>query len=98
MEPFTMLFLLLLGAAAAATVVSVLTWSAVEDWIQAHKVDSGFAQIVRNRMANGNFRVVTGVFDSTGDLKSSEAWEAIELDTELQGRFSMEGNVIRVTT
>jgi hypothetical protein len=78
---------LLFGGLAAAALVT-LTIAAVRDWFAAQRTPaSGCGELVRERLANGNYRVVGGVFDRRGIRTASASWEAQSLDGELQRSF-----------
>jgi hypothetical protein len=94
MDPITLLILAAVGA--AATSVAVISWRAVQKWINAHRVPNGTARIVREKLRNGNYRVVSGVFDNKGDLRSQKTWEAERLDEDLDGEFRRSNGTIVV--
>lgn len=96
MEPISLILLLLVGAAAGAA-VAVLSWRTVDQWIQAKAIRAGTATIIRQRLADGKYRVVTGVFTPSGAKVASKTWEAAQLDSELARRFGGR-NTIRVKT
>ena len=101
MEPFTM-FAIYLGVkifgaiadnwdTAVETVVNTvqLAWGTVRDWLAARRVDSiDVGNLVQTRLANGNYKIVSGVFSRSGDLRDKTAWECSSLDAELTRRFS----------
>lgn len=97
MDPITLLLALLVGGAAAA-VVTVLTWTAVQTWINRHAIPGGFGEVVRTRMASGRYSVVTGVFDCLGVLRASAKWEVGSFGPELEARFVGADNRIHVAT
>ncbi|WP_183360017.1 hypothetical protein [Geomonas limicola] len=68
---------------------SRLAWETVRDWLAAKRVDSvDVGSLVQTRLANGNYRVVTGLFSQSGELREKTAWECGTLDSELTRRFS----------
>jgi hypothetical protein len=97
MDPITLLLLLLMaGGTAAVVVVAVLNWTTVEAWLKSNQVGAGYAEVFRERLTSGRYRVVAGVFDSTGTSLREMTWEATSLDSELSRRLGTK-QVIRVT-
>ena len=97
--PLPLLVALLIAAVVGgAALIAVLGWSQVEEWINSHRVPEGYAEVIGRRLANGHYRVVTGVFTRSGQMRVSNRWEAIELDAELERRLIRAEEVIRVLT
>jgi len=96
MEPITMTILALLAAAAGGTVIAVVAWSTIRNWVWGHKVPQGTGQIVQKKMANGEYVVVAGVFSRTGAKVATETWRAKQLDSDLQREFRNGGGKIVV--
>ncbi len=94
MDPITLLVIAAIGMAAGA--VGVVTWQTIRNWLNTTRVYGGTARIINNRLQSGNYRVVAGVFDARGTLKTQKAWEARSLDTELAHEFEQGGGVIVV--
>ena len=75
----------LLGALAIAAVVN---WATIQSWIQSHRTPSSdYAGLIKQKLANGKYRVVGGIFDKGGNLQKSGSWETDNIDGELQRRF-----------
>jgi hypothetical protein len=97
MDPISLLVIAAISAAVAAAVIS---WRTVQNWIAGKRVRvgvyGGTARIINERMQNGNYRVVAGVFDSLGTLKAQQVWKGGSLDHELTSRFQQNEGVIVV--
>lgn len=96
MEPITM-FLLYAGWRLFASVTdnwdsivetTVLAWRTVGEWLSARRADpADVGTIIKERLANGSFRVVGGVFSANGAKRETVAWECSSLDEELQSKL-----------
>lgn len=65
-----------------------LTWSAIQNWMKTHtSASSSHVELIKEKLASGNFRVVAGVFSSSGKCTAKQAWEADKLDDELRKTF-----------
>ena len=74
---------------------TTLAWQTVRDWLTARRTTtSDVGNIVREQLANGSFRVVGGVFTSTGQKRETRAWECSAMDDELRRQL---GNQNRIT-
>lgn len=91
MDPITIGLLIWAGLVAVD-----LTWDAVDKWITARKVPGGTATILRTRLADGNFKVVSGVFAPSGAKVAERTWTASSLDAALAARFAAGKNEIRI--
>ncbi len=96
--PFPLLILLVGAVVGGAILIAVLEWTRVEGWIRAHQIPNGFGEVMQERLANGRYRVVAGVFTRSGTRRGKTIWEAGELDSELTSRLTTGSNVIRVYT
>jgi len=99
-EPITLILLALLagaGVGAAAVIVEVLSYRAVDRYVSSISVTRGSAQIIRNRLQSGRYEVVVGVFGPAGSKLASQSWDAGQLDSTLEQRFGKQ-NVIQITT
>lgn len=94
MDPITLLVFAAIGAVAAAA--TVITWQAVENWLAAKRVYGGTARIIQERLQNGKYQVVAGVFDTRGTLTAQQVWKGGSLDNELTSQFQRNGGVIVV--
>lgn len=84
MDPFSLLFAILALAA-----VTALAYKTITSWIDDNKTDvSSYATLVKERLDNGNYKVVSGIFDDSGELEVGNGWEAEELDDELEREFN----------
>jgi hypothetical protein len=89
-----LLLKLLLGGTVFVT--ARLTMARIEQWLAAHRVSRGFDAVVRERLKNGNVRVIAGVFDATGTRIAAKRWTAKELDPALERSFAGR-DTIRIT-
>lgn len=103
MEPITM-FALACGARAlfnwldsndgqqtlaTAKAIAMLAWQTISHWLTGNKIavgDSG--TLVKESLANGNYRVVCGVFNPSGCQRQQTAWECSDMDSELTRRLA----------
>jgi hypothetical protein len=69
------------GAAAA------IAWAAIQAWLDQYRVDAAYAELARELLASGEYRVVGGVFDRYGNRTASRTWTAQSLDDETRARF-----------
>ena len=95
MDPITLLILGIIGAAAATAAIS---WTVIQNWIDANKIPQGTARIIKSRMASGKYRVVGGVFNQVGTLVTQTSWEASKIDDDLDRRLRQSGGVIVIKT
>jgi hypothetical protein len=51
---------------------------------------------LKQRLSNGNYKVFTGVYSSSGKLSSQRAWKVRSLDEELTDALRAGRGVIRV--
>ena len=96
MEPFTM-FLLYAGYRAFQALTdnwdsivetAVLAWQTVTSWFTARRITAGdVGNLLAEQLANGSYRVVGGVFSTSGVQRETVAWECSELDQELRQRL-----------
>lgn len=99
--PWWLLPLLFAGGVVAAAII--LNWSTIENWINAalHRTPNAkHIDIVREKINNGQTRVVTGVFTSRflgmgSKSRESKAWVVDELDRDTQRHFGNQ-NAIRI--
>lgn len=85
----------ILGAALIGAALYV-TWANITGWMRSQQVyTNDYGTMIRLRLANGNVRVVSGVYDAAGSLRASTSQEGIE-DPELAQAFGFR-NEIKVT-
>jgi hypothetical protein len=109
MEPLTMMVLYfgaralcrwLDSAEGKATVeavqrVALLAWNTVSNWLRSSRVSSAdCGTLIREKLANGDYRIVCGAFSATGAQRSQTVWECTDLDGELRRKL---GNRDRIT-
>jgi hypothetical protein len=94
MDPITLL--LIAAISAATTAVTVVTWTAIQDWLDSRRIPGGTGRLIRERLATGQYKVVTGVFDRDGTLRSQATWRGASLDDALTYSFDQGGDVIIV--
>ena len=91
-----MVFEILIALLLAGAVVACLPWSEISSWLTSRKNSvSDYAEIIKERLSNGNYKVIAGVFNKHGVKTSAQTWEAKDLDTELESKFGG-SNLIRV--
>lgn len=90
-----MLFALILGAlggliGAAVATVFILYREQLIQWFQQrflnrHKTPDDVTFSIKEKLQNGNYKVVQGVFNqNTEQVQDAQVWNAESLDTELQ--------------
>ncbi|NOT38798.1 MAG: hypothetical protein HOP11_15600 [Saprospiraceae bacterium] len=90
MDPITWIIAIALFAGAA------LAFSKIRDWINSNKnKKSQYADVLKEKLSNGKYRVVTGIFDNYGYQQKSTAWETDKLADDLKSQFGS-SNRIRV--
>ncbi|MEM8721848.1 MAG: hypothetical protein AAGE84_21550 [Cyanobacteria bacterium P01_G01_bin.39] len=73
-----------------------LTWGSISNWFSSNKkVDTAYGEIVRQKLTDGNYTVVTNVFSNSGQKTASRTWEAGEIDSTLSSKLGNR-NVIRI--
>jgi hypothetical protein len=108
MEPITMVALILGtrmlvrwlesgdGKKAMETVgqIALLAWQTISDWLAKSKVEAGDSGVlIRENLANGNYRIVCGVFSKNGEQRQQTVWECSSLDSELKRKLSGKDHV-----
>ena len=75
-------------AIIAAVFVVRLTWSAISNWFAENKrIDSSYGEVIKQYLSNGNYQVVTHVFNKYGTKTASRVWDTDELSDDLNSRF-----------
>lgn len=78
--------LLFLGGALALRVLL--------DWMTSKKVAvSDYGELIKSKLRNGNYKVVAGVFSSSGVLRDKQMYETEELDDDLKRQFGYRDKV-----
>jgi hypothetical protein len=90
------LILLAVIAIIAGTKVATMTWSAIRNWMSRHRVPQGTGEILRKKLANGEYSVVAGVFSPQRTIVAHKTWTAKALDGELEQNFQKGGGKIVV--
>jgi hypothetical protein len=98
MEPFTIIALLLGGMLAAGATVLLLSWRTIHSWVLANGVRDGYGAIVADRLANGDYHVVAGIFGPTNNEVLRSTWRANALDEYLVRQLEAGDGVIYVRT
>jgi hypothetical protein len=76
------------SAIAALFVVGAVAYSAIRRWVASNwRPTTSHAELIKEQLSNGQYRVVGGVFDISGVQTASQAWDADELDAELRQQF-----------
>ena len=81
---------LIAGIVAAVAVIAILTIQIVRDWYkEKNKIkDKNHVNVMlKQRLENGNFKTITGVFDPYEDkIHDAKAFESKKLDDDLAAR------------
>jgi len=81
----------------AALFVAVIAFSAINEFFDANVTDdSRYIQLVKERIDNGNVKVIAGVFDANEKIMATQSWEGEKLDDELEAVFNGQEYVLRV--
>lgn len=78
------------GQAAIQAVerVATLAWHTVSDWLRRSRVaNADCGTLIREKLADGSYRVVCGVFNASGTHGSRTVWECSALDDELRRKM-----------
>ena len=79
------------GQQAIATVAAIATlaWQTINSWLNGNKVSVGdCGTLIKESLASGNYRVVCGVFNSSGSQRQQTVWECSDMDSELKQRLA----------
>ncbi len=91
------MFLWLILGAVAGLFIITLTWTAISEWFAQNKtVNSTYGQLIKKKLANGNYKVIAGIFNKSGTRTAIQAWETDELDEQVNDKFG-NSNQIRIT-
>jgi len=86
----------IIAAVAIGSAVAILTAVTVLGWIDENKIPSAkTAEIIKCKLGNGEYKVVTGIYSTKKNMVCSNEWIAEELDYELQSKFR-NGNKVRI--
>ncbi len=78
----------LIPAILTVLLAGALTLSVVLDWFKGNKTStSAYGTLIKERLANGNYKVVGGIFNAYGTRTATREWETSELDDELKAYF-----------
>lgn len=78
----------------AALFLATIAWSAIETFFEENVNDnSKYVTIIRERIADGNVKVIAGVFDSRDNVTATQAWEGEKLDEELENIFGQQDQI-----
>ncbi len=87
--------MVVLALGAALIGVACLTWDEIWDWFSENTTDySSYGVMIKERLASGDFRVVTGIFDHEDEVETAQGWETDELDEELEELFDRSNEII----
>jgi len=65
-----------------------LAWSAISNWIERNRTPSSHcAELIRERLKDGRYRVVAGIFDGARHQETSQAWVVDKIDDDLERQF-----------
>ncbi|QMW05437.1 hypothetical protein [Spirosoma foliorum] len=83
-----MLIETLIALLFAGAVITLLVWNDIYTWLNGNQVsEAKYAEIIKEKLDNGNYKVVAGVFTKKGATLATKAWETKELDKDLQSKF-----------
>jgi hypothetical protein len=85
------------GRAAVEAVqrVATLAWNTVNDWLRGSRASNAdCGTLIREKLADGGYRVVCGIFNASGTQSSQTVWECSAMDDELRRKL---GNHDRIT-
>ncbi|NLI78961.1 MAG: hypothetical protein GX442_21280 [Candidatus Riflebacteria bacterium] len=69
-------------------VLGALTLVAIQSWVREQATQqTAYAEVIREHLDSGNYRVVAGVFTRRGQLQERTAWECETIDQDLKNRF-----------
>ncbi len=90
-----MFWSILLGIAVTLLWIACLTWKILENWTTENVInDSSCIAIIKERLANGDYKVVAGVFDQREELQTASGWKTEELENELEEEFRNNNDLI----
>jgi len=80
---FSLLMALIIGVSLVG-----LAWSLIEDWLKSNTTPaSDHAEFIKERLNNGQYRIIAGVFDRHGGQTAHNTWETEELCDDLKEKF-----------
>ena len=92
------MLLTLLGLALAAVIIFCITLAMVKDHIRDNiRNDTKLAAVIKQRTANGKYKVRSGVFNRSGEVTAAKEWEANEIDSELERNFGNSNEIVLET-
>src|ERR1035438_8387171 len=75
--------------------IAMLAWQTINNWLSGNRVSVGDSgTVIKENLANGNYRVVCGVFNSTGSQRQKTVWECSNMDSELKRRLANRDKLI----
>jgi uncharacterized membrane protein YkvA (DUF1232 family) len=83
-------------AVSATVALVVIAFDEIKKWIDssvAKHPDADTAEIIREKLENGKYRIVAGVFKNNVKLETQE-WEAEKLDDELEAKFGEKDKIV----
>lgn len=89
--PFPLLWVL--GAVIVGAAAVSLCWSDISAWLSSKKKNKNdYGQLVREKLANGDVKVIGGVFNSKNELIASEEWTGSET-SEIRSMFKHKNKI-----
>ncbi|GHV79255.1 hypothetical protein AGMMS49944_10460 [Spirochaetia bacterium] len=76
--------------ASAVVYLAEITYDAIMSWVDKARnrhPNAETCRLIKEKLDSGNYRIVTGIFDSKGEELESNTWEGEELDSELNAEF-----------
>jgi len=83
------------SAIVALFVAGAIAYAMIENWLASEWTSTtSHAELIKEELDNGQYRVIAGVFDNSGARTASQAWEADELDAELEEQFGSHRKIL----
>ncbi|MDR2808370.1 MAG: hypothetical protein LBB43_05100 [Spirochaetaceae bacterium] len=91
--------MVILGATAVAAVISLalVTYDTIKEWVNEKKnkhPDARTVEVIKEKLSNGKYVVICGVFGAQGKQLETQKWEAKELDSKLKEKFGQKNKIV----
>lgn len=74
--------------------VGALSFAAIQSWLESNRTpDSRYGELIKQKLRDGKYRVVAGVFNKRGHATATQSWETDHLDDDLQQRFGRRSKI-----
>jgi hypothetical protein len=86
---------ILLALLVGATLLAILSWSDISSWFHTNTTRvSQYGEIIKERLASGNYKVVAGIFDKRNNRTANTTWTAREIDESLRNKFTGSNQIV----